>query len=304
MRLADYTMRFLADRGIRHVFLVTGGGAMHLNDAVGRETRWTWVCNHHEQASAIAAESYARLSNRMALLNVTTGPGGVNALNGVYGAFTNSIPMFVLSGQVKCQTIAGNSGLPLRQLGDQEVDIIPMVKPVTKYAVCVQDPSTIRYHLEKAWHLALGGRPGPVWLDIPIDVQGCQIDPDSLKGFDPAAEENGGHLEAEAGWKTGAAVTAEVGHFLEKLKTAERPVLFAGAGVRLAGARDRLLAVANKLGVPLVSGWNAHDLVPNDHPLLCRPPRHRRRPSGQFHRSEFGPFAGAGLAPEHPANFL
>ena len=272
MRLADYTMRFLADRGIRHVFLVTGGGAMHLNDAVGRETRWTWVCNHHEQASAIAAESYARLSNRMALLNVTTGPGGVNALNGVYGAFTDSIPMFVLSGQVKCQTIAGNSGLPLRQLGDQEVDIIPMVKPVTKYAVCVQDPSTIRYHLEKAWHLALGGRPGPVWLDIPIDVQGCQIDPDSLKGFDPAAEENGGHLEAEAGWKTGAAVTAEVGHFLEKLKTAERPVLFAGAGVRLAGARDRLLAVANKLGVPLVSGWNAHDLVPNDHPSYAGRP--------------------------------
>lgn len=272
MRLADYTMRFLADRGIRHVFLVTGGGAMHLNDAVGRETRWTWVCNHHEQASAIAAESYARLSNRMALLNVTTGPGGVNALNGVYGAFTDSIPMFVLSGQVKRETIAGNSALPLRQLGDQEVDIIPMVKPVTKYAVCVQDPATIRYHLEKAWHLALGGRPGPVWLDIPIDVQGSQIDPDSLTGYNPAAEENGGHLEAEAGWKTGTAVVAEVEHFLEKLKTAERPVLFAGAGVRLAGARDRLLAVAAKLGVPLVSGWNAHDLVPNDHPSYAGRP--------------------------------
>jgi len=272
MRLADYTMRFLADRGIRHVFLVTGGGAMHLNDAVGREKRWTWVCNHHEQASAMAAEAYARLSNRMALLNVTTGPGGINALNGVYGAFTDSIPMFVLSGQVKRETIAGNSGLPLRQLGDQEVDIIPMVKPVTKYAVCVQDPASIRYHLEKAWHLAVNGRPGPVWLDIPIDVQGSQIDPDALVGFDPAKEENDGHLEAEAGWLTGSAVAAEAAHFLEKLKSAERPVLFAGAGVRLAGVRDRLLALAEKLGVPLVSGWNAHDLVPNDHPCYAGRP--------------------------------
>lgn len=272
MRLADYIMQFLADRGVRHVFLVTGGGAMHLNDAIGREKRWSWVCNHHEQACAIAAESYARLSNEIALLNVTTGPGGINALNGVYGAFVDSIPMFVVSGQVKRATIAGNTGLPLRQLGDQEVDIVSMARPVTKYAVCVQDPTTIRYHLEKAWHLARGGRPGPVWLDIPIDVQAAKIDPAALPGYLPEQDANNGHLPAEAGWRTGTALATEVAHFLERLASAERPVILAGTGVRLAGARDALLKVAEKLGIPVATGWNAHDLVPNDHPAYAGRP--------------------------------
>jgi acetolactate synthase-1/2/3 large subunit len=259
-------MGFLAERGVRHVFLVTGGGAMHLNDAVGREKRWTWICNHNEQACAIAAESYARLSNRIALVNVTTGPGGVNALNGVYGGFVDSIPMFIVSGQVKRATIAGNTGLPLRQLGDQEVDIVAMAKPVTKYAVCIQDPGSIRYHLEKAWHLATSGRPGPVWLDIPIDVQSAQIEPEALTSFDPAAEDAQAHLPAEAGWLTATAVATEVQHFLERLKMAKRPVILAGAGVRLAGTRDLLLQVSQKLGIPVTTGWNAHDILPNDHP--------------------------------------
>lgn len=272
MRLADYVMSFLAGRGVDHVFLVTGGGAMHLNDAIGREKRWKWICNHHEQACAIAAESYARLSNKIALVNVTTGPGGVNALNGVYGGFVDSIPMFIVSGQVKRETLAANTGLPLRQLGDQEVDIVAMASIVAKYAVCVQDPSSIRYHLEKAWHLATAGRPGPVWLDIPIDVQSAAIDPDGLEGFDPAKEPGGGHLPAEAGWLTGEPIAAEAAYFLDRLTTAERPVMMAGAGVRLAGARDALLRIADKLGVPLVSGWNAYDLVPNDHPSYAGRP--------------------------------
>jgi len=269
MRLADYVMEFLADHGVTHAFLVTGGGAMHLNDAVGRETRFTWVCNHHEQACAMAAESYARLSNRIALVNVTTGPGGINALNGVYGAFVDSIPMFVVSGQVKCETIAGNTGLPLRQLGDQEVDIAAMARTVTKYVFCVQDPASIRYHLEKAFYLATSGRPGPVWLDIPIDVQAARIEPATLTGFSPDSEPA---LPAESGRLTGAALAAEAAHFLQRLRTAERPVILAGTGVRLAGARYQLLRLAETLGVPMVTGWNAHDLLPNTHPCYAGRP--------------------------------
>lgn len=274
MRLADYVMKFLADRGVEHAFLVTGGGAMHLNDAVGREKRLRWLCCHHEQACAIAAESYARLSGKVALVQVTTGPGGVNALNGVYGAWVDSIPMVVVSGQVKRETIAGNTGLPLRQLGDQEIDIVPMARTVTKYAVCVQDPASIRYHLEKAWHLATSGRPGPVWLDVPIDVSATDVDPAALAGFDPAAEGGGRPLAlpAEQGAITGAALDAQVEDVLARLDRAERPVLFAGMGVRLAGARDLLLRLAERLGVPLVTGWNAHDLVPNAHPCYAGRP--------------------------------
>src|SRR5438094_2715702 len=172
IRVADYVFKTLADRGVRHVFLVTGGGAMHLNDAIGRESRLRYVCCHHEQACAMAAESYARLSGRIAAVNVTTGPGGINALNGVFGAWTDSIPMLVVSGQVKRETCMATTGTrDLRQLGDQEVDIVSMVKGITKYAVLVDDPSSIRYHLERAWHLAKSGRPGPGWLDLPVDVR-------------------------------------------------------------------------------------------------------------------------------------
>lgn len=284
MRIADYVMSFLAERGVEHAFLVTGGGAMHLNDAVGREKRLRWICCHHEQACAIAAESYARLSGRLALLNVTTGPGGVNALNGVYGAWVDSIPMFVVSGQVKRETIAGNTGLPLRQLGDQEIDIVAMARSVTKYATCVQEPAEIRYHLEKAWHLATTGRPGPVWIDVPIDVQAAQIDPATLKGFSAEAEGGGRPLAlpAEAGWSTGDALDADVRDVVERLARAERPVLLAGAGVRLAGARDLLLRVAERLGVPLTTGWNAHDLVPNAHPSYAGRPGSMGDRQGNF----------------------
>lgn len=282
VRLADYVMKFLADKGIEQVFLVTGGGAMHLNDAVGREKRWRWVCNHHEQASAIAAEAYSRLSNKVALVNVTTGPGGVNALNGVYGAFVDSIPMFVVSGQVKRETIAGNFDPQLRQLGDQEVDIVTMARPVTKYAVCIQDPQSIRYHLERAWHLAVGGRPGPVWLDIPVDVQSTRIDPETLEGYDPAEDEHNGHLPAEAGWLTGGDVEAEVRHFLDKLASAKRPVILAGSGVRLTDTRDQLLEIAERLGIAVTGGWNCYDLIPDDHPCAAGRPSAVGNRQGNF----------------------
>src|ERR1700712_2632398 len=184
MKLSNYIFQTLVDKGLDTVFLVTGGGAMHLNDAIARVKGLKFVCNHHEQASAIAAEGYARIANKPAILNVTTGPGAVNALNGVFGAFTDSIPMIVVSGQVKRETMLSNYSVSgLRQLGDQEIEIVPMVKGITKYAVTVTDPATIRYHLEKALFLATNGRPGPCWLDIPVDVQAANIDETILEGF-------------------------------------------------------------------------------------------------------------------------
>src|SRR5215472_7184716 len=188
-KLSDYVFGFLAGRGIRDVFLVTGGGAMHLNDSLGRESRIRYVCNHHEQACAMAAECYARVTGGLGVLNVTTGPGGVNALNGVFGAWTDSVPMLILSGQVKRETCMATYGLTdLRQLGDQEVDIVRTVKGITKYSVFLNEPESIAYHLERAWNLAQTGRPGPCWLEIPVDVQSAQIDPTNLRHYDAAED--------------------------------------------------------------------------------------------------------------------
>ncbi|MDE3196334.1 MAG: thiamine pyrophosphate-binding protein, partial [Acidobacteriota bacterium] len=184
IRLADYVMRTLADWGVTRIFLVTGGGAMHLNDAIGSEERIRFVCHHHEQAAAMAAEGYARVTGKPGVVNVTAGPGGINALNGVFGAYTDSVPLLVVSGQVKRETCRAALGIEgLRQLGDQEVDIVAMARGITKYAVMVTDPNSIRYHLERAWHLAQSGRPGPCWIDIPIDVQSAKIDENVLRGY-------------------------------------------------------------------------------------------------------------------------
>jgi acetolactate synthase-1/2/3 large subunit len=186
MRVADYIAACLVAHGLRHVFTVTGGGAMHLNDALSRNKELTPVCLHHEQACAMAAEAYCRLSGRLAVVNVTTGPGGINALNGVHGAYTDSIGMVVISGQVKCQTLISTyPHLALRQLGDQEADIISMVQGITKYAVLLREPKDVRYVMEKALYLASTGRPGPVWIDVPVDVQGARINPDELRGYTP-----------------------------------------------------------------------------------------------------------------------
>src|SRR3712207_1971399 len=162
---------------------------MHLNDAIARESRLRYICNHHEQASAMAAEGYARVSGKIGVVNVTAGPGGINALNGVFGAFTDSVPMLIVSGQAKRETCMASYDLPgLRQLGDQEVDIVSMVKPITKYAKLIMEPTTIRFELERALHLASSGRPGPCWLDIPVDVQSAMINPDELAAYDPAQD--------------------------------------------------------------------------------------------------------------------
>lgn len=259
MRVSDYIAQKLADYGIRHVFMITGGGAMFLNDSLGNQPGIRCIYQHHEQASAIAAEGYARISNRMSVVCTTTGPGAVNALNGVYGAWVDSIPMLIISGQVKRETCVSHYPLEgLRQLGDQEIDIITMVKGVTKFAVMVNDPQTIRHHLEKAIYLAEHGRPGPCWLDIPVDVQSVQIDPDHLQGYIPEGnglEENSPELRESCD------------RILQRLATAQRPVILVGKGVRLANALPEFEQLIRRLQVPVVAAWTGIDLLPYDDPL-------------------------------------
>ena len=264
-RLADYVADFLAAHGVTDVFSVVGGGAMHLNDALGHHPALHVTYNHHEQASAIAAEAYARIDNKIAALCVTTGPGGTNALTGVVGGWLDSIPMFVISGQVRYDTTARyaaqfTDGLPLRAVGDQEYDITKSVAPMTKYATMLEDPNQIRYVLEKAWHLATTGRPGPVWIDIPVNYQGGYIETDSLPGYDPAQDD--ARLPPPVD-------DATVQMVLEKIRNAKRPVFHAGYGIRLSGGYAAFRAVAEKLNIPIVTYWNAVDLIEDENPLYC-----------------------------------
>ncbi len=264
-RLADYVADFLVNHGVSDCFSVVGGGAMHLNDALGHKEGLKVTYNHHEQASAIAAEAYARLDNKIAALCVTTGPGGTNAITGVLGGWLDSIPMFVLSGQVRYDTTARytsqfTDGLPLRAVGDQEYDIVKSVEHMTKYAVMLENPSDIRYVLEKAWHLATTGRPGPVWVDIPVNFQGGFIETDELVGYDPAEDDK------QLPNKISDEVIKTV---LEKIKNAKRPVFHAGYGIRLSGGYEVFKEVAEKLNIPVVTYWNAIDLIETDNPLYC-----------------------------------
>ncbi len=263
IKVSDWIAEKLVEHGIQHVFMVTGGGAMHLNHSFGTHKQLDCVFNHHEQACAIAAESYYRLTNRLAVVNVTSGPGGTNAITGVYGAFVDSMGMLVLSGQVKYETTVRSTGLALRQYGDQELDIEELVRPITKYCVMVTDPMSIRYHLEKALYLATSGRPGPCWLDIPLNVQAAKIDPDQLEGFDPA--------EIDEPWRQADLPIVAV-EILERLSKAKRPVVMPGTGVRLSGQYDVFLRLIEKLGVPVAPAWNAYDVVWNEHPLYVGRP--------------------------------
>jgi acetolactate synthase-1/2/3 large subunit len=268
IRLADYVARFVASRGIRHVFMVPGGGAMHLDDAFGYQPELTLVGNLHEQASAYAAEAWSRISGKAGCALVTSGPGATNAISGVAGAWLDSIPLLVISGQVKRADLRGDSGV--RQKGVQEIDIVTMVGSIAKHAVTIMDPSTIRYHLEKAMHLAESGRPGPVWIDVPLDVQGSQIDEDALVGFDAAAE-----AASAPGASTQLPddeLRTAVRRTIDLLNAAERPVLLAGFGLRLAGAEAELQRVVEALGIPVLTTWPAMDLIPDAHPLLVGRP--------------------------------
>lgn len=263
-RLADYVADFLAARGVADVFSVVGGGAMHLNDAFGHHEKLHVTYNHHEQACAIAAEAYARLDNRIAAVCVTTGPGGTNALTGVLGGWLDSIPMFIVSGQVRYDTTARYAlkaaGAAVRAMGDQEYDIVRSVAPMTKYAVMIEDPASIRFHLEKAWHLAVTGRPGPVWIDIPVNFQGSYIETDNLTGYDPAED------DAKLPPPVADGVIRTV---LEKIRGAKRPVFHAGYGIRLSGGYEAFREALEKLHIPIVTYWNAVDLIEDEHPLYC-----------------------------------
>ena len=273
IRVADYIVQTLAGYGVRHVFMVVGGNAMFLNNAFGAEKRIKCICNHHEQACAMAAEGYARVTGHISVVNVTSGPGAINALNGVFGAWTDSIPLLILSGQVKRETMMATYQIRgLRQLGDQEADIISMVKGITKYATTVNDPQSIRYHLERAIYLAENGRPGPCWLDIPIDVQSSLVDETALLPY---------NREEDALLWDRQEIKKKCSLVLEKLRASSRPVIMVGTGVRLAGATDIFCTVIHKLGIPVATAW-AHDLIASDDPLFCGRPGTTGTRAGNF----------------------
>ena len=258
VKVSDYIADFLATHGITQIFTVVGGGAMHLNNSLGHHAKLCCLYNHHEQASAMAAECYARVHGRMAVVCVTSGPGAINALNGVIGAYQDSIPMLVLSGQAKSSLCIHACGGKIRTIGGQEADIVAAVRQnMTKYATMVMEPSRIRYELEKAVALAQTGRPGPCWLDIPLDVQGTLIDTDELEGYVPT------HMP------TGDDLRTVVQSVLKRLRTSKRPVLYAGNGIRLAGGTDLFRRLYEQFDLPVVTCWDSIDLIATDDPHYC-----------------------------------
>lgn len=254
MRLSDYVFSFIAELGVREVFAVSGGGAMHLVDSLGRNENLRYIATHHEQAAAMAAEGYARISGKPGVALVTSGPGGTNTITGVYGAWIDSIPTIFISGQVTSDTLIGETGL--RQFGIQEANITELVRPITKYAVTVTDATQIKYHLHKALFLATTGRPGPVWLDIPLDIQSKLINPGALESFTPPGIE-------VSDIKT--SLKRQVAECIEMIKNAKRPVFITGYGIRLAKGEAEFLKLAEKLNIPIVSSWTTSDLMPTSH---------------------------------------
>lgn len=256
-RVADYIARYFYNKGIRKAFMVTGGGAMHLNDSIARVVPFEVFFHHHEQACSIAAEGLYRACGEVGLVNVTTGPGGLNTLTGVLGQWTDSIPAIYLSGQVKFETtVASCRDLRLRQLGDQEVDIIPIVKNITKYAVSITDPLQLKYELDKAYSAAMTGRMGPVWIDVPMNIQGALVDENSLKGYEPdPAKIEEPNLPFQ--------------DILSMIGEAKRPVIVAGHGIRLAGVIPQAMSLFERLRIPVLSTFNGFDLIPSDYPLFA-----------------------------------
>jgi acetolactate synthase-1/2/3 large subunit len=267
-KLSDYVADFLVNNGIDTVFGVTGGGAMHLNDSLGHKEGLHFIFNHNEQGSSVAAEGYTRLTGRLAAVNVTSGPGGTNAITGVLGGWLDSIPMFVISGQVKRETTTWATDIPLRQLGDQEYQIVESVRNMTKYAVMVTDETEIAYHLEKALFLATKGRGGPVWIDIPLDIQAARIETDELKHFNGTQEERE-LLTAQVPSPVNEATADDI---LQKIAAAKRPLIFAGTGIRLGDSEEEFLDLVEKLGIPVVTAWNAHDTLPDTSPYFVGRP--------------------------------
>lgn len=264
IKVARYISEYLVKNNITDCFMVTGGGAMHLDDALGHQDGLRCIFNHHEQASAIAAEGYTRMTGNLAAVCVTSGPGGTNAITGVVGGWLDSIPMFIISGQVKRETtIWACQDLNLRQLGDQEFDIVHSVRNMTKYAVMITDPLEIAYHLEKALFLATNDRRGPVWLDIPLDVQGAVIETDDLRHFDASIE---------FPWTLPKLKQEKIDEIIQKIKLAKAPLILVGTGVRSAKFDKELLLLLDKLQIPAVTAWNANDILAFDNPYFVGMP--------------------------------
>lgn len=253
MRVSDYIAQFFVENGITTIFTVVGGGAMHMNDSFGHHPGLHCIYNHHEQACSMAAEAYFRVNNQMAGVCVTSGPGAINALNGVAGAYLDSIPMIVVSGQCKSSLTVRKTGLHLRTLGPQEFDIVSALDNFTKYAEVLENAADVLYCLEKAFYIARSGRPGPCWIEVPVDIQGTYIDSDELRHFrteEVKADEND--------------LTEKINLVVEKLKQAKRPVIYAGNGIRIAGAVTLLHKTVEKLKIPVVTCWDSIDLVSTD----------------------------------------
>ena len=250
MKLSDYVMRFLVEKGVRDVFMLPGGGAMHLNDSLGRCTDLKYTCFLHEQAIAVAADAYGQFTNFPGVAMVTSGPGGTNSVTGIAASYIDSTPVFVVSGQAKTADLMTGTGV--RQMGSQEVDIVSIVGPITKYAVTVVNPSEIRYHLERAWHAATTGRMGPAWIDLPLDIQGAIIDETALEGFTPPVEPK---------------PPIPIDRVRELLADAKRPAILVGNGVKLAGVSEDVRAFAEENRLPVLLTWKTADFMGHDAPL-------------------------------------
>jgi acetolactate synthase-1/2/3 large subunit len=261
MKLSDYVFRFVANLGVKDVFMLPGGGCMHLVDSLGRNPDIQYICNLHEQACAIAADAYGQYTNNLGVALVTTGPGGTNTITGVAAAWLDSTPCLFISGQVKRADLAEPRGV--RQMGFQEINIIKLVRSITKYAVMITEPDTIRYHLEKAVYLARTGRPGPVWVDIPLDVQATMIEEAELTAFNPH------EIETTA---DPILLRQQVSQAIELLNQSERPVILAGNGIRLAKALDEFLRLIEILKVPVLTTWRAIDFLQETYWLFAGRP--------------------------------
>lgn len=270
IKVSDYIAKFLVSHQISTVFTVVGGGAMHLNDSFGHNTELRCLYNHHEQASAMAAEAYFRVHGQMAAVCVTSGPGAINALNGVAGAYQDSIPMLVFSGQTKTALTVFQSGMNLRTLGNQEFDIVGSLNHMVKYAEMVMDARKIRYCLEKAYTLALSGRPGPCWLDIPLDIQGTYVEEADLKGYSNTEQD---YLPCEIFEEKqnmapgGGDIQESIYEVAKRLNVAKRPVLYAGNGIRISGSTEVFKIIVQTLRLPVVTGWDSIDLMETEDPL-------------------------------------
>ena len=259
MKLSDYVVDYLIQQGLKHLFLLPGGGCMHLADSVGQRPELDYVCCLHEQGCAFAAEAYGEYTNRFGAALVTAGPGGTNAITGAACAWIEGAPCLFISGQAKRIDLICRQPQPVRSMGQQEVDIVAMVRPITKYAVQILEPADIRYHLEQALWLATHGRKGPVWLDIPLDVQAAQVEPAALRGFVPPAP-------------VAVDCAPAIARALAALSQAKRPVIYAGNGVRTAGQIESFRRLVDQLGLPVLLTWKAADFLPDDHPCYIGRP--------------------------------